>query len=101
MAQWLNFVYIKNHSFTSLLPGCYKACLKILQPLRICDKRIVQLKCGEISGQPLFRRNERLYHAFSRRKYSTYPGSFIRRKELLILIVAGKEPKFIRLLVES
>ena len=104
MAQWLNLGYItyisiKNHSFKSSLIGFYKAsrststCLKIYKPLRLCNKKIIQFKCGEIAGphpgKP-FWRNERLYHIFSRRSYSTYPRSFIRRKEILILIFAGK-----------
>ena len=105
MAQWFNlytqpwsWIHIKNPSFTTFLIGFHKAshctfaCLKLSQPLLACNKKIVQFKCGKIAGQPLFGRNEKLHNAFSRRKYSTYPGSFIRRKEILILIVAGKEP---------
>ncbi|CAB3997214.1 tetratricopeptide repeat 19, mitochondrial isoform X5 [Paramuricea clavata] len=95
---YITYISIKNHSFKSSLIGFYKAsrststCLKIYKPLRLCNKKIIQFKCGEIAGpdpgKP-FWRNERLYHIFSRRSYLTYPRSFIRRKEILVLIFAG------------
>jgi hypothetical protein len=105
MARWLNlgrtYISIKNHSFGSPLIGLYKAshstsaCHKISKPVWLYNEKILQFKCGVKAGQPFTLgsngKQSKLYHTSSSRRYSTYPGSFIRRREILILILAGKD----------
>ena len=102
MARCLNFGYltcttVRIHGCQLFLKDLYKTstttCLEINKPLRLYSQKIVQLKCSNELGRPLLWRSERnqgIHSRFSWRKFSTYPGSFIRRKEILILILAGK-----------
>ena len=100
--RFLNFGYIytpvRTRSFQLFLKGLYMTsnstttCLKANKPVRLYSQKILQFKCCDIAGQPLlWRRNQRIYFRSNTwRRLSTYPGSFIKRKEILILIFAGK-----------